>query len=88
MARFRNDLDVPMTNFKLQAAVPKYVRLTIHPATGEVLPPHMDVVTQTMTCANATNGEKSLLMKLRVEYVLNGQPVLEQAQVGGFPAGY
>ena len=35
------------------------------PATGQVLPPQTDLVTQTMRCVNSTHGEKGLLMKLR-----------------------
>jgi len=88
LAKFRNDLDVPMTNFVFEVAVPKFVKLTVHPATGQVLPPHIDAVTQTLSCMNSTNGEKGLLMRLRIGYVVNGQPVQEMGQVAGFPAGY
>mmetsp|Transcript_80527 Transcript_80527/g.176577 ORF Transcript_80527/g.176577 Transcript_80527/m.176577 type:complete len:835 (-) Transcript_80527:47-2551(-) len=88
LAKFRNDLDAPMTNFVFEVAVPKFVRLTVHPATGQVLPPHIDAVTQTLSCLNSTNGEKGLLMKLRIGYVVNGQPVQEMGQVAGFPPGY
>lgn len=87
VARFHNSLDVPMINFVFESAVPKFVRLTILPATGQVLPPHSDVVSQTMSCMNMSNGEKGLLMKLRIGYVVNGQPVQELGQVG-FPSGY
>eukprot|EP00449_Zooxanthella_nutricula_P062217 CAMPEP_0198557722 /NCGR_PEP_ID=MMETSP1462-20131121/89201_1 /TAXON_ID=1333877 /ORGANISM="Brandtodinium nutriculum, Strain RCC3387" /LENGTH=38 /DNA_ID= /DNA_START= /DNA_END= /DNA_ORIENTATION= len=38
-----------------------------------------------MTCVNSASGEKGLLMKLRIGYVVNGQPVQEMGQVGGFP---
>merc|ERR1719461_2287313 len=69
-ARFCNSLQVPLTNFIFEAAVPKYVRLTMQPATGQILPPHTDAVTQTMSVVNTTNGEKGLLMKLRIGYVL------------------
>mmetsp|Transcript_145548 Transcript_145548/g.362953 ORF Transcript_145548/g.362953 Transcript_145548/m.362953 type:complete len:838 (-) Transcript_145548:453-2966(-) len=88
LARFRNDLDAPMTNFVFEAAVPKFVRLQMQPATGQVLPPHVEAVTQSMSVVNTTNGEKPLLMKLRIGYVVNGQPVQEMGQVGNFPAGY
>eukprot|EP00434_Breviolum_minutum_P036060 symbB.v1.2.031935.t1/scaffold3765.1/size50745/1 len=78
-----------MTNFVFEAAVPKFVALTIQPATGQVLPPNtMDLVTQTMTCVNSSNGEKALVMKLRIGYVCNGTPVQEMGQVGGFPPGF
>merc|ERR1719229_1325096 len=55
-ARFCNSLQVPLTNFVFEAAVPKYVRLTMQPATGQILPPHTDVVTQSMSVVNSTNG--------------------------------
>mmetsp|Transcript_81175 Transcript_81175/g.180558 ORF Transcript_81175/g.180558 Transcript_81175/m.180558 type:complete len:841 (-) Transcript_81175:44-2566(-) len=87
-ARFCNSLDGPMTNFVFEAAVPKYVRLTMQPATGQVLPPHTDLVSQSMSVVNTTNGEKGLLMKLRIGYSFNGAPVQEMAQVGNFPPGY
>jgi len=88
MAKFGNSMDAPMTNFVFEAAVPKYIRLVMQPASGQVLPPHTDVVSQTMSVQNSTNGEKGLLMKLRIGYMLNGQQVQEMAQVGDFPTGY
>jgi len=88
VARFCNSLTVPMTNFVFEAAVPKFVSLTMQPATGQVLPPQNDLVSQTMVCSNNSNGEKGLLMKLRIGYVMNGTPVQEMAQVGNFPPGY
>mmetsp|Transcript_22524 Transcript_22524/g.49767 ORF Transcript_22524/g.49767 Transcript_22524/m.49767 type:complete len:831 (-) Transcript_22524:121-2613(-) len=86
LARFQNGTEAAMTNFIFEAAVPKYVRLAIQPATGQVLPPRSDAVSQSMSAVNTTNGEKPLLMKLRIGYVLNGTPVQELGQVG-FPAG-
>ena len=88
LAKFANSLNVPMTNFVFEAAVPKYCTLNIQPATGQVLPPQTDLVTQTMSCVNSSNGEKGLIMKLRIGYVCNGTPVQEMGQVGGFPPGY
>merc|ERR1740123_1421292 len=86
-AKFFNSLDVPMANFVFEAAVPKYLRLTMQPATSQVLPPHSDHVTQTLTVVNTTNGEKPLLMKLRIGYAVNGAAVQEMGQVGDFPPG-
>eukprot|EP00928_Gymnodinium_smaydae_P077105 TRINITY_DN6028_c0_g1_i2.p1 TRINITY_DN6028_c0_g1~~TRINITY_DN6028_c0_g1_i2.p1 ORF type:complete len:875 (+),score=226.66 TRINITY_DN6028_c0_g1_i2:116-2626(+) len=86
-ARFANSLDVPMTNYVFEAAVPKYVRLTIQPATGQMLPPRSESVSQNLNVVNTTNGERAVLMKLRIGYVVNGQPVQQMAQVSNFPAG-
>lgn len=88
LAKFQNNLDVPMTSFVFEAAVPKYVRLQMQPASGQILPPHSDVVSQSMICVNTSNGERGLLMKLRIVYAINGAPVQDMGQVGNFPAGY
>eukprot|EP00931_Biecheleriopsis_adriatica_P118237 TRINITY_DN93685_c0_g1_i1.p1 TRINITY_DN93685_c0_g1~~TRINITY_DN93685_c0_g1_i1.p1 ORF type:complete len:866 (+),score=233.76 TRINITY_DN93685_c0_g1_i1:109-2598(+) len=88
LARFANSLTVPMTNFIFEAAVPKFITLNIQPATGQVLPPQTELVTQTMSCINQSGGEKGLMMKLRIGYMANGTPVQEMGQVGGFPPGY
>eukprot|EP00439_Symbiodinium_sp_Y106_P081113 s1139_g20.t1 len=81
LAKFSNSLNVPMTNFNFEAAVPKYCTLNIQAATGQVLPPQTDLVTQTMNCVNSSNGEKGLIMKLRIGYVCNGTPVQEMGAV-------
>jgi AP-1 complex subunit gamma-1 len=88
VCKFANSLDAPMTNFVFEAAVPKYIRLGIQPATGQVLPPRSDVVSQNMSVTNTSNGEKPLLMKLRIGYMFNGQSVQEMGQVNGFPQGF
>ena len=53
------------------------------------LPPHSSgAVTQRLHVHNALHGQKALVMRLRISYSLEGQAVLEQAEVDGFPAGY
>jgi len=88
LAKFGNSLDVPMVNFTFEAAVPKYVKLNLSPASGQMLPPKMESVTQQMTCVNSSNGERPLLLKLRLSYTMNGQSVQEMHQVRDFPAGF
>lgn len=87
-AKFLNTLSMPMMNFVFEAAVPKYVRLAMQPATGQMLPPLSDSVTQSMTVTNTSNGERPLLMKLRIGYSINGSPVQELGQAGNFPPGF
>lgn len=87
-AQFCNGLDTPMINFVFEAAVPKYVRLVLQEASAQVLPPRCDQVQQKMSVVNSSNGEKPLLMKLRIHYMLNGASVQEAAQVGNFPPGF
>jgi len=87
-AKFTNSLDAPISNFVFEAAVPKYITLKMETATGSVLPPHSDSVSQTLRVVNTATGEKPLLMKLRIGYMLNGSQVQEMGQVGDFPPGY
>lgn len=88
MARFGNMSSMPMTNFVFEAAVPKYLQLKMEPATSQILAPQTSNVTQSMVVVNTTNGEKPLLMKLRIGYEHNGAAVQEQAQVANFPQGF
>lgn len=86
-ARFANSTDAPMTSFQFEAAVPKYIRLNMQSATGQLLPPHNDQVSQTMNVLNSCPNEKPLLMKLRIGYIVNGQQVQELGQCANFPPG-
>jgi len=86
--RFSNLKDVPLTDFTFEAAVPKYVRLTMKPASSNRIPPKgsgAETVTQGMSVVNLNHGQKPLLMKLRVSYAVNGTTVQETGQVGNFP---
>lgn len=87
-AKFQNSHSTPLMNFVFEAAVPKYVRLAMQPATGQMLPPMSDSVTQSMTVTNTSNGERPLLMKLRIGYSINGSPVQEMGQASNFPPGF
>lgn len=87
VAQFTNSRDVAMTNFVFEAAVPKYLRLAMQPASSTVLNPMSSDVTQSMNIVNSSNGERPLLMKLRIGYCVNGEQLQETAQVGNFPAG-
>lgn len=88
LARFGNMSSMPMGNFVFEAAVPKYLTLKMEPAASQVLGPQSTDVTQNMQVTNSTNGEKPMLMKLRIGYDHNGQKVQEMAQVAGFPQGF
>jgi len=67
--------------------VPKYLQLKMEPASSQVLTPQSTNVTQSMAVANTTNGEKPIMMKLRIGYEHNGANVQEMAQVANFPNG-
>eukprot|EP00744_Colponema_vietnamica_P001407 GILI01002325.1.p1 GENE.GILI01002325.1~~GILI01002325.1.p1 ORF type:complete len:169 (+),score=64.36 GILI01002325.1:76-507(+) len=87
-AKFVNSTPATLSEFIFQAAVPKYLKLTMNPATSSVVPGNSNgQVTQKIIVQNSMQGEKPLLMKIKVDYNVNGQPVSEQGQVSNFPAG-
>lgn len=72
----------------LQAAVPKYMQLRLEPATGTSIPAlGGGLVTQALHVTNTMHGQKPLVMRLRLNYSKNGQPVMQQVEVN-FPAGF
>lgn len=80
-----NGLD-DLTDFNLQAAVPKYLQLRLEPASGSTVGALGGVVTQLLHAVNSMAGQKQLVMRLRVNYVKAGQPVQHQLEVNNFPA--
>jgi len=77
-----------VTDFILQAAVPKVMTLTMGPATGSTLRPGASPpVTQGLSVVNSQYGVKPLVMKLRLSYNLGTQAVAEDVTVTDFPPG-
>lgn len=87
VAVFHNLTDAPMTSFVFEAAVPKYLKLNLQQATSALLEPHSSNVTQALSIQNMSNGERPVLMKLRIGYLQNGNQVQDLAQVSNFPPG-
>ena len=87
-ATYTNSNAVPMMNFSLQAAVPKFMQLKLEPASAQFVPASGSgaPTTQVLTVTNTMHGQKPLVMKLKIGYSLNGAPAAHQAQVS-FPAG-
>jgi AP-1 complex subunit gamma-1 len=48
----------------------------------------MGTVKQLFKVANSQHGQKPLVMRVKIDYNLNGQPVSEMDQVANFPPGY
>ena len=89
LSRFSNRTAHPMEALSFQAAVPKYLKLEMLPASSTVIPPHsMGAVTQEIRITNSMQGEKTLMLKLKVGYTQAGVVVDEMAQVASFPPGY
>ncbi|XP_042388456.1 AP-1 complex subunit gamma-2-like isoform X1 [Zingiber officinale] len=76
------------TDFVFQAAVPKFVKLHLDPASSNHLPSNGNgAVTQTVTVTNGQHGQKSLAMRIRIAYKVNNQEKLELGQINNFPPG-
>ncbi|XP_038215171.1 AP-1 complex subunit gamma-1 isoform X2 [Zerene cesonia] len=71
-----------ITDFLFQAAVPRTFRLDMMSPSGSVLTPQGEI-TQLL---KVTNPSKTpLRLRIRVSYTIDGNPVLEQAEVNNFP---
>jgi AP-1 complex subunit gamma-1 len=95
-ASYSNLSSNPYSEFIFQAAVPKFAQLSLQAPTygpdpsktANFLPANSsNTVSQVIKVTNNAHGQKALVMKLKVSYKVNGQPVLEQGQVNNFPAG-
>ncbi|KAK2352351.1 hypothetical protein P8452_42371 [Trifolium repens] len=85
-ATFTNLSSNTYTDFVFQAAVPKFLQLHLDPASGNTLPATGNgSVTQTLRVTNSQHGKKSLVMRIRIAYKINGKDTLEEGQISNFP---
>lgn len=87
--KFQNQAGADMQNISFQAAVPGFLKLEMHPPSSSVIPANSNgQVSQQIRVVNAKHGEKSIVLKLKIGYQLNGQQVEEMGTVNNFPALY
>ena len=88
-ASFMNRTQSYIEQLNLQSAVMKYLKIAIQPLTGTSLPPSSKgAVTQQMQVTNSAVGEKSIVMKIKLGYSINGQKQNFEAKIDGFPIGF
>lgn len=85
-ATFTNQGSIPITDIELKLSLPKYLKLQVLPASATTIGPHGGSSTQQIKLANTAQGEKPVMMRVRLEYKINGQPKAEQAEPS-IPAG-
>lgn len=86
---FHNSNMAPINALAFQAAVPKYLKLAMQPPTSTVVPAgSTGAVTQEILVTNSMQGEKNVLLKLKIGYTLNGAVVDEMTTVSNFPPMY
>jgi AP-1 complex subunit gamma-1 len=85
-ATFTNSTAVPMTGLLFQCAVPKYITLQMSPASSSEVPPNRSgTASQIVTIQNTMQGQKSVMMRLKIQFSQNGQVIDDLAQVSNFP---
>jgi hypothetical protein len=65
-ASFSNSSGEPMAHFVCQAAVPKFMKLTLLPASGDALPARGAPVTQLIRLDNSQQGAKAIALRLKL----------------------
>ncbi|KAL0797223.1 hypothetical protein Bca101_068600 [Brassica carinata] len=68
------------------AAVPKFLQLHLDPASSNTLLASGNIM-QNLKVTNSQHGKKSLVMRMRIGYKVNGKDVLEEGQINNFPRG-
>ncbi|KAL3672109.1 hypothetical protein V7S43_002773 [Phytophthora oleae] len=86
-ATTRNSTTMPIEKFVFLAAFPKYIKLKMEPPTGDSVPPNNGgTVTQVVKIQNSMQGEKPVLMRIKLEFFVNGSKVEDMATVNNFPS--
>ncbi|KAE9613398.1 putative adaptor protein complex AP-1, gamma subunit [Lupinus albus] len=87
-ATFMNLSSETYTDFVFQAAVPKFLQLQLDPASSNTLPAAGNgSITQNLKVTNSQHGKKSIIMRIRIAYKINGKDSLEEGQISNFPRG-
>ncbi len=78
-----------LTKFGCQAAVPKFMKMTMQPASGDTITSTTSVV-QVLRIENSQQGVKPLALRLKLAFNVGGnaEQVVEQTDVRNFPAGW
>ena len=89
LCKFSNTTSAKMSNLSFQAAVPKYLKLEMHPPSSSDVPAGSDSsTTQSISLVNSMQGEKNIMLKVKVSFTMNGSKVEDQATVNSFPPLY
>jgi len=89
LTKFSNNNPYTIEGMSFQAAVPKYLKLEMLPASSTTIPAGSNAaVTQEIKVTNTMQGEKNIMLKLKINYKVNGSPIEELVQVSSFPALY
>jgi AP-1 complex subunit gamma-1 len=62
----------PITNFRLQVAVQKYMKVQLYPASGSSIAPG-SCITQQIKVTNSQHGSKEIVLRLKIDYLIGGE---------------
>ncbi|RHY83679.1 hypothetical protein DYB35_002502 [Aphanomyces astaci] len=83
---FTNASAYQLDNFVFQAAFPKYIRLIMDPPSGSTIPANLGGrVTQLAKIQNTNHGDKPVMMRIKLEFTINGTKIEDMATVNAFP---
>ena len=83
-----NGTPVGITNFSLQAAVPKFMQVRMAPVATNAIPPNNSrPLIQQMQVLNSMHGQKPIVMRLKVDFTVGVNAVGEMVEVSSFPPG-
>mmetsp|Transcript_27506 Transcript_27506/g.49546 ORF Transcript_27506/g.49546 Transcript_27506/m.49546 type:complete len:756 (-) Transcript_27506:1901-4168(-) len=77
----------PISNFRLQVAVQKYMKLQLSPASGSSIAPG-NSITQQIKVTNSQQGSKGIVLRLKIDYQIGGESRSKVATVSSFPVNY
>ncbi|OLQ18503.1 Adaptin N terminal region family protein [Cryptosporidium hominis] len=89
-AKYFNISDVDISNFKLEIAVPKYLNIQLETASSNHLPSNNFNHPAKQEIKVTKNGDENnqILMKLRINYLINNNQITEYSNVNNIPSKY
>jgi AP-1 complex subunit gamma-1 len=89
VAHFENHSGQEITGLHFQAAVPKYLSMVLQPASGaSISPGGAGTVEQVLRLTNSMQGQKSIMLKMKLDFDVGGRKMQELVAVSGFPELY
>ncbi|KAJ1606644.1 adapter-protein complex 1 gamma subunit [Cryptosporidium canis] len=90
IAKYFNISGTDISNFKLEIAVPKYLNIHLETASSSNLPMNNfnSPARQEIKVIRNSDDNNQILMKLRINYIINNNPVTEYSNVSNIPSKY
>ena len=87
-ASFVNSAAADCMDLSFQCAVPKFMTLGMNPPTSTTVPANRaGAVTQVINITNSMVGQKAAMIRVKLQFLVNGQNVDDMVQISNFPPG-